>query len=95
MKRTISALLGTAGLAAVVPRCGYLTMAVLCALLLIAFPPAQGQTETVLYSFCSQPGCTDEASPYAGLVMDGQGNLYGTTGWGGANGVGTVFKVTP
>jgi len=31
--------------------------------------------------------------PYAGLVRDAQGNLYGTTEDGGANGVGTVFKL--
>jgi uncharacterized repeat protein (TIGR03803 family) len=29
------------------------------------------------------------------LVMDTAGNLYGTTYSGGANGYGTVFKVTP
>jgi uncharacterized repeat protein (TIGR03803 family) len=33
--------------------------------------------------------------PAAGLVFDAAGNLYGTTPIGGANGVGTVFEVTP
>ncbi len=33
------------------------------------------------------------ANPQAGLIMDGSGNLYGTTGSGGANGVGSVFEV--
>ena len=57
--------------------------------------------ETVLYSFCPQyPSCTDGASPYAGLVFDQKGNLYGTTEYGGANcspgyGCGVVFKLTP
>jgi uncharacterized repeat protein (TIGR03803 family) len=52
--------------------------------------------ETVLYSFCAAPNCTDGAAPQAGLIQDGAGNLYGTTGVGGANGNGgTVFKVTP
>src|SRR5271157_3096218 len=50
--------------------------------------------ETVLYSFT---GGTDGAIPYAGLVPDAQGNLYGTTSQGGdpacTNGCGTVFKV--
>ena len=49
---------------------------------------------TTLYSFCSQPGCTDGGYPYAGLVQAG-GNFYGTTLGGGANGAGTVFEVTP
>jgi uncharacterized repeat protein (TIGR03803 family) len=49
--------------------------------------------ETVLYSFCSAPGCTDGATPYAGLIQDAAGNLYGTTFQGGANHYGTVFKL--
>ena len=61
-------------------------------------PPAAGQTlwtETVLYSFCLQTNCTDGAQPYAGLIFDRQGALYGTTGLGGSDGNGTVFKLTP
>ena len=50
---------------------------------------------TTLYSFCSQAGCTDGRWPSAGLVQATDGNLYGTTFFGGANGVGTVFKITP
>ena len=46
--------------------------------------------ETVLHSFGGSP---DGAQPYAGLVMDNAGNLYGTTENGGASGFGTVFKV--
>ena len=48
--------------------------------------------ETVLHSFGAQP---DGANPDASLVMDASGNLYGTTQYGGANGNGTVFKITP
>jgi len=48
-----------------------------------------------IYSFCSQQGCTDGAQPYAGLVFDHKGNLYGTTYGGGAYGNGTVFRITP
>lgn len=54
--------------------------------------------ETVLYSF--QGGDNDGAFPYAGLVRDSKGNLYGTTLGGGdyhcePNGCGTVFEVHP
>jgi uncharacterized repeat protein (TIGR03803 family) len=48
-----------------------------------------------LYSFCSQNNCTDGAFPYGGLTQASDGNFYGTTGFGGANGSGTVFKVSP
>jgi uncharacterized repeat protein (TIGR03803 family) len=51
-------------------------------------------TLTTLYSFCSQSGCTDGASPYAGLVQDTNGTFYGTTGYGGADNDGTVFSVS-
>ena len=33
--------------------------------------------ETVLYSFCSLSNCRDGAQPYAGVVFDTAGNLYG------------------
>lgn len=49
--------------------------------------------ETILYSFCSAPNCTDGANPRAGLIMDAAGNLYGTTTGGGNPGTGTVFKL--
>jgi hypothetical protein len=59
-------------------------------------------TERVLYRFCAQPNCTDGAQPLAGLVVDRDGNLYGTTTLGGITGAGltvtgggTVFKLTP
>ncbi len=74
---------------------GVLTLVVLSALLLIAARPAQAKTETVLYSFCSQPNCSDGASPQSSLTFDGAGNLYGTTNGGGTFGAGTVFELTP
>lgn len=49
-------------------------------------------TETVIYSFGSAG--SDGADPQAGLVMDGAGNLYGTTTSGGQYGDGTVFEVS-
>jgi len=49
-------------------------------------------TETVLYSF-NVSGTGDGELPFAGLVLDVAGNLYGTTQFGGTFGSGTVFKV--
>ena len=61
-------------------------------------PFVQAQTFTVLYSFT---GGADGGDPLAGLVVDSEGNLYGTTSGGGAGllgcvfGCGVVFKVDP
>ena len=52
-------------------------------------------SERVLYSFCSVSKCDDGSTPIASLISDASGNLYGTTVHGGANGVGTVFKLSP
>src|SRR5580698_11366 len=57
----------------------------------VVFKMTESGQETVLYTFGVAP---DGASPEASLLMDPAGNLYGTTYAGGANGVGTVFKVT-
>jgi uncharacterized repeat protein (TIGR03803 family) len=45
-----------------------------------------------LYAFKGTP---DAASPYGGLIADASGNLYGSTYYGGTNGLGAVFKLTP
>jgi uncharacterized repeat protein (TIGR03803 family) len=45
--------------------------------------------ETVLYNF---GGGNDGAYPYSNLILDTQGNLYGTTSQGGCCGQGTVFE---
>ena len=47
-----------------------------------------------LYSFCAQANCADGAFPVGGLIQDSNGNLYGTTEYGGANGYGAVFELT-
>ncbi len=52
----------------------------------------QAGNETILYNFS---GGLDGGLPYAGLIMDSAGNLYGTTFKGGAYGNGTVFKLSP
>jgi uncharacterized repeat protein (TIGR03803 family) len=51
-------------------------------------------TPTILYSFCAQTNCTDGSGPLGGLIADANGNLFGTTGTGGANNdAGTVFEI--
>ena len=60
------------------------------------FEITTGGKLTTLYSFCSQPDCSDGATPFAGLVQGTDGNFYGTTGGGGGGyHTGTVFKITP
>src|ERR1022692_4686012 len=52
-------------------------------------------TFTTVYNFCSQSGCADGSAP-EGLMHAANGDFYGTTDNGGANGgIGTVFKITP
>jgi uncharacterized repeat protein (TIGR03803 family) len=48
-------------------------------------------TETVLHSF---RGADDGANPYAGVIVDAAGNLYGTTFAGGTSDLGTAFKLS-
>ncbi len=68
--------------------------AVLCvALLIFICCCAYGQRYSVLHTFQGYPA--DGEQPVDSLVSDGAGNLYGTTKFGGANGVGTVFGLTP
>jgi uncharacterized repeat protein (TIGR03803 family) len=50
-----------------------------------------GWTEKVLHLFAANP--TDGYETTAGVIFDGNGNLFGTTQAGGANGVGTVFEI--
>ena len=49
--------------------------------------------ETVLYSFTGYPN--DGGQPYAGVIRDSAGNLYGTTYDGGRSGAGVVYKLKP
>src|SRR5277367_601932 len=74
---------------------GVLRLAVIYTLLLVAFPRAHAQPETVLYNFCSQPNCVDGENPASSLMPDNAGNFYGTTQLGGANLYGTVYELSP
>jgi uncharacterized repeat protein (TIGR03803 family) len=49
-------------------------------------------TLTLLHSFLSS---SDGAVPEGGLIRDVQGNFYGTAFYGGSDGYGTVWKLTP
>jgi uncharacterized repeat protein (TIGR03803 family) len=67
--------------------------------ILIATPAAQAQTFQVIHSFT---GADDGAIPYAGLIIDQAGNLYGTASDGGKNmdgcetiGCGVAFRLVP
>ena len=52
-----------------------------------------GWVETLLYSF--NDNGSDGTYPYAGLVFDSAGNLYGTTYSGGVYNYGSVFELSP
>jgi len=69
---------------------GALALAIIFMLTVFATQSAPAQTFTVLYSFTNG---TDGGQPYASLVRDSAGNLYGTTAVGGASNFGTVFKL--
>jgi uncharacterized repeat protein (TIGR03803 family) len=61
--------------------------------------PGGAWTESTLHSF--QPANGDGGSPMTELVLDGSGNLYGVTTWGGHvqgtcfSGCGTIFQLSP
>lgn len=62
------------------------------------FKVSQSGRYSVLYTFCvtqSTAGCTDGGEPFGQLVQGSDGNLYGTTNYGGVSLDGTVFKITP
>jgi uncharacterized repeat protein (TIGR03803 family) len=59
-------------------------------------PNGGAWTETVLHRFCSYAACADGYSPTGGVVMDSSGDLYGTTGFGGASGAnGVAYMIVP
>jgi uncharacterized repeat protein (TIGR03803 family) len=70
----------------------FFTCLALC-LTTLAAVSAQAQTQTVLYNFGSQAGDGHDPS-YGSLIFDKEGNLYGTTLSGGAQGYGAVFELT-
>jgi uncharacterized repeat protein (TIGR03803 family) len=70
----------------------------ICGLLAIAafaVPPGEPRAAnlTSLVSFCALTNCADGLGPSGGLIADADGNVFGTTGGGGAHGGGTVFEI--
>ena len=61
----------------------------------VVYKVSETGVQTVLHSFAGGTNKTaDGAEPYAGLLRDKAGNLYGTTTIAGGYGWGAVFKVT-
>ena len=54
-------------------------------------PSGGGWTKSAVHRFNGSDG----QYPTAGVIFDQSGNLYGTTYYGGANGDGTVYQLTP
>ena len=79
------------------PICGLSASGIAWALAIIfsiSFVPSQkahAQTLVTLYNFAGEP---DGSAPFANLIRDAAGNLYGTTGIGGATNNGTVFEIS-
>ncbi len=55
-------------------------------------PGQSGWTQNVVYRFTDG---ADGKNPFAGLVMDPAGNLYGATHLGGANNGGVIYELSP
>jgi hypothetical protein len=64
-------------------------MALVCSLATFSIQLAQAQTFTVLHSFTGPDG----VNPYAGVTVDANGNLFGTTPGGGSMRDGTVYEL--
>jgi uncharacterized repeat protein (TIGR03803 family) len=64
----------------------------------VVFSLTPSGTETVLYSFCSTTNangvCLDGQVPLGNLAALGNGNLYGTTNFGGSMNAGTVYQLS-
>ncbi len=73
---------------------GLLAIVAVVGACLLGSAQSLAQAPITLYSFCSQPNCTDGFSSAGPLAQAVDGDFYGTTAGGGADGYGTVFKIT-
>ena len=63
-----------------------------CGVVFKLTPEGQGKWKyTVLHRFKGSDG----AAPWAALILDSKGNLYGTTQYGGSGTAGVAFEITP
>jgi uncharacterized repeat protein (TIGR03803 family) len=62
-----------------------------CTFLIISVVGAGAATYQTIHSFT---GYRDAGSPFAGVILDQYGNLYGVAAWGEWN-EGTIFQLTP
>ena len=53
-----------------------------------------GSDFQILHKFCSEANCADGDAGYF-LAVGNDGNIYGTTYYGGANSGGTIFQIVP
>jgi uncharacterized repeat protein (TIGR03803 family) len=70
---------------------GGVSLRLAAALIMVSFSGA-AQTLTTLYSFVDG---SNAAFPSAGVVAATNGKLFGTTAYGGANGFGAAYELTP
>jgi uncharacterized repeat protein (TIGR03803 family) len=49
----------------------------------------------IIKNFCAKANCTDGSNPSAHLIMDADGDIWGTTVYGGKFGSGTLFELIP
>jgi uncharacterized repeat protein (TIGR03803 family) len=69
------------------------TLLAAAAALLLA-SAAHASTMTALYSFCQKENCKDGDEPSSPVLVDSDGNLFGTTRDGGSIGYGVVYELT-
>ena len=89
-------------LAAVIVRRYRVALVAAAALPCFSSQAAAGPGVTVVHTFSALEGSfpspmvnADGASPGAGMILGSDGNLYGTTTTGGANGAGIIFSLSP
>jgi uncharacterized repeat protein (TIGR03803 family) len=61
----------------------------------LVYTIAPGTSESVLYALGADNNPYDGQEPLDPLIMDSEGNLYGTTNLGGSTNAGTIFTINP